>query len=138
MSPRRVKIPKSLNLTRRKLASNAVHFKLFEPKSGKCIKYNTYKIKELSRLLAFIGPRGVNVVTSTSTGQDHVDGLASIMSNVKYSNEDENVAVSSTANVAANSGIETPEEFSHDTTPVPASKPATASKKKNKKKKGKK
>ncbi|KAL6453673.1 hypothetical protein SBY92_005245 [Candida maltosa Xu316] len=59
-------------------STHSVNFKLYEPHSGKCIKYNTSKSKELSRLLNFIGPKGV------SNDNLHVLGLASLMANVKY------------------------------------------------------
>ncbi|KAK6457891.1 signal recognition particle 9 kDa protein-domain-containing protein [Scheffersomyces xylosifermentans] len=122
----------------KKTATNAVHFKLFEPNSGKCIKYNTFKIKELSRLLAFIGPRGVNVVTKTDAPQQHVDGLASVMSNVKYEEEEETAPAAVAAASAA--GIESPDDGSRAGTPVPSAAPKAGTgnsknKKKNKKKK---
>ena len=113
-----------------KISTHAVSFKLYEPNSGKCIKYTTTKSKELSRLLNFIGPKGL------SNDNLHVVGLASLMTNVKY---------------------EKPVEPSLENTPVPESenlvtkeieqnKPnakeektttSTSSKKKNKKKKKK-
>lgn len=75
-------------------ATNLVTFKCFEPDSGKCLKYKTYKSKELSKLLTFVGPRGVSLTKKSetpSTENDgetsnnfHVNGLSSIMSNVKF------------------------------------------------------
>ncbi|EGV61930.1 hypothetical protein PSN45_000626 [Yamadazyma tenuis] len=62
-----------------KSASNYVSFKVFEPSSGKVIKYKTYKVKELSKLITFLGPRGV-----TSNDAQKVPGLSSIMSNKKF------------------------------------------------------
>lgn len=62
-----------------KKASHSVSFKLFEPHTGKCIKYSTYKIKELSKILNFIGPRGIHDANNL-----HVLGLSSLMTNVKY------------------------------------------------------
>ncbi|EER31817.1 conserved hypothetical protein [Candida tropicalis MYA-3404] len=59
-------------------STHGVNFKLYEPNSGKCIKYNTKKSKELSKLLNFIGPKGLN------NDNLHVLGLASLMTNVKY------------------------------------------------------
>ncbi|CAH2351574.1 signal recognition particle subunit Srp21p [[Candida] railenensis] len=130
-----------------KKATNIVTFKCYEPNAGKCIKYSTYKVKELSRLLTFVGPRGVSVTkpinkkrkledsdensdkktkTEKTSSAEHAAGLASIMSNVKF--EEETVAKFSTpqpeeaASSAANSTATT----------------TSASKKKNKKKKGKK
>lgn len=87
-----------------KRATNKVTFKCYEARSGKCTKYSTHKVKELSRLLMFAGPRGVLVTTATKTSGDrpagnlqdtatattHKAGLASIMSNVKF--EEDNVA----------------------------------------------
>lgn len=88
-----------------KKASNAVTFKCYEPSFGKCIKYKTNKVKELSRLLTFVGPRGVNVSKKRERTEDtdekankriKVDitseftpGLASIMSNTKFDGEED-------------------------------------------------
>ncbi|CAI5758930.1 unnamed protein product [Candida verbasci] len=66
-----------------KKASNSVNFKLYEPHSGKCLKFNTSKSKELSKLLNFIGPRGV------SNQNQNVIGLASLMTNVKYEDKEQ-------------------------------------------------
>lgn len=85
-----------------KKASNSVSFKCYEPQSGRCLKYKTYKIKELSRLLTFVGPRGVSInkivknpIEDEATKSDkkkpnydevaeNTPGLASIMSNTKF------------------------------------------------------
>ncbi|KAI5961974.1 hypothetical protein KGF57_001513 [Candida theae] len=63
------------NTTKHKPPTHTVSIKLFEPHSGKCLKYKTTKQKELSRILNVLGPQGVN-----SNGL----GLASLMSNTKY------------------------------------------------------
>lgn len=131
-----------------KKATNIVTFKCYEPNAGKCIKYSTYKVKELSRLLTFVGPRGVLVTRSTNKKRkledseessekkakpeknlttEYTAGLASIMSNVKFEEE-----------VAAPK-VATPQP--EEAVPSASSTTATstsASKKKNKKKKGKK
>lgn len=65
-----------------KSASNCVSVKVFEPSLGKCIKYKTYKIKEFSKLLTFLGPRGVSVGEGGNTNK--VTGAGSIMSNKKF------------------------------------------------------
>ncbi|ODV79108.1 uncharacterized protein CANTADRAFT_21875 [Suhomyces tanzawaensis NRRL Y-17324] len=106
-------------------ATHSVSTKLFEPSSGKCIKYTTYKIKELSRILTFIGPKGVNVITQTKTNEGeeetvHKVGLASIMSNTKFEDVPEEEPVKEEVKEKA-----------------PVVEPS-ASKKKSKKKKGKK
>lgn len=93
-------------------STHKVTFKCFEPTSGKCIKFRTSKIKEVSRLLTFVGPRGVN--------HDSVKfGLALVMANRTFEG--------------------TPVE-ARESTPVVAAVPESAgvSKSKKKKKKGKK
>lgn len=119
--------------------SAIITFKCFEPRSGQCIKYKTYKSKELSRLLAFIGPRGVNVTkkrpheegeTCESNKRSRVElleqvpGLSSLMANVPYKDE---VAPASTL---AKEAIASP-------TPEASQPEAGGSKIKNKKKKKK-
>lgn len=129
-----------------KKATNSVKFKCYEPTSGKCIKYKTYKIKELSRLLTFIGPRGVSVSTTkkrslededatdtnkkskVETINEHTNGLASVMSNVKFENEEPLSTVSKTS---------TPPTEDKESTSTTV-QPSTSSKNKKKKKKGKK
>lgn len=130
-----------------KKATNLVTFKCYEPKSGKCIKYSTYKIKELSRLLTFTGPRGVSVSSSKKRSTDdehndtttkkakietvneHTNGLASIMSNVKFDNEE---SLSTTISKVDTPPVEEKDTSAHNETP------ATSNKNKKKKKKGKK
>lgn len=130
-----------------KKATNIVTFKCYEPNAGKCIKYSTYKVKELSRLLTFVGPRGVLVTKpinkkrkledgdensdkkakiEKATNTEHAAGLASIMSNVKF--EEETIPKISTPQ---------PEDVASSATNSTATA-TSASKKKNKKKKGKK
>lgn len=130
-----------------KKATNQVTFKCYEPRSGKCVKYSTFKIKELSRLMTFIGPRGVlvtkpnkkrkheeveeekedSIVSSTVT--EHKAGLASIMSNVKF---DVEVAATPVA-------ISTPQPEEKDAaSTINTVTASSASKNKKKKKKGKK
>ena len=99
-----------------KKASNSVKFKVYEPRSGKCLKYKTYKTKELSKLLTFLGPKGVTLTQSTSKSpkkrslpvnnnndpvdetndtndkkkvkyDNHLPGLASVMSNKTFETE---------------------------------------------------
>ncbi|CCE73240.1 Piso0_000269 [Millerozyma farinosa CBS 7064] len=82
-----------------KKATNSVTFKCFEPDSGKCIKYKTYKSKELSKLLTFVGPRGVTLTKKSETNSTEndgessnnypINGLSSIMSNVRFEEKKE-------------------------------------------------
>ncbi|KAK6465478.1 signal recognition particle 9 kDa protein-domain-containing protein [Scheffersomyces coipomensis] len=120
----------SSGVTKKSNASNCVNIKLYEPNAGKTHKYKTYKIKELSRLLTFIGPRGVNI------GGDHMVGLSSIMSNVKYDEskeiEDAENEIIRESTPAVGGGEDVGDRLS----PVPVSK-STKSKSKNKKKKKK-
>lgn len=131
-----------------KKATNSVTFKCYESNSGKCIKYSTYKIKELSRLLTFIGPRGVSVSntkkrpieneqdkgnakkTKVETINEHTNGLASIMSNVKFDNEE---SLSTTISKVDTPPAEEKEAVNANNEPATSS-----SKNKKKKKKGKK
>lgn len=108
-------------------ATNLVKFKCFEPNLGKCIKYSTYKVKELSRLLTYLGPRGVSMKRknedeeSSEKRQKLNLGVASVMSNSKF---EEPVAAA--------------EEAPEIGTPVPEEKESTPQPSKKKKKKGKK
>ncbi|RCK56643.1 hypothetical protein Cantr_05198 [Candida viswanathii] len=114
-----------------KSSTHAVNFKLYEPNSGKCIKYNTKKSKELSRLLNFVGPKGI------SSDNLHVVGLASLMTNVKY--EESNVNVQSLENTPVPVELDVAKAAEEETKPVSSSSAggASANKKKNKKKKKK-
>ena len=115
---------------------NVVKFKCFDPASGRVTKYSTSKVKELSRLLAFIGPRGVLVTSKSKIGAKldpssltrHTAGLASIMTNVKFEETDVTPAVATLVS------------DTKELTPVPSNDASGASKakKKKKKKKGKK
>lgn len=62
-----------------------VRVKVYDPKSGKCIKYHTSKAKELLRVLVFLGPMGI------STGGVRKVGVASLMSNTKFEEVEEKV-----------------------------------------------
>lgn len=88
-----------------------ISIKLYDPKSGKLIKYKTSKIKEFNRILNFIGPKGIHV------GDSHQIGLSSIMSNSKFEDKEE-------------AGI-----ISNEATPVPEVVQPAAKKKSKKKKK---
>lgn len=126
-----------------KKASNFTAFKVYEPRSGKCIKYKTYKIKELSKLLTFLGPKGVSVTRPKKrratdependdekrqkTVTEHTVGLSSILSNTKFDHLDE-LAPAGEFNKAATPGAE---DKGQDTS-------LAAGKKKKGKKKGKK
>lgn len=127
--------------TNKSSSTHGVNFKLYEPNLGKVIKYNTKKSKELSKLLNFIGPKGLN------NDNLHVLGLASLMTNVKYEDNTtiqnqslENTpapveldAVSTSANANANTVKVEEKPGSSSTTTGGGS----SSKKKNKKKKKK-
>ncbi|KAG7193247.1 uncharacterized protein KQ657_001009 [Scheffersomyces spartinae] len=64
--------------TRSLSATHRVTFKCFEPASGKCLKFRTSKVKEFSRLMTFVGPRGVNHDTVNGLG------LALVMANARF------------------------------------------------------
>ncbi|CCE72679.1 Piso0_000269 [Millerozyma farinosa CBS 7064] len=119
-----------------KKATNSVTFKCFEPESGKCIKYKTYKSKELSKLLTFVGPRGVSLTKKSETNSTendgetsnfHINGLSSIMSNVKFEEKKEPEKDVSKAETLASQ---------QDSKEIPSSQASNSNKKK--KKKGKK
>lgn len=65
-------------------ASNKVVFKCYNPRTGKVVRYSTSGVREVSKLLQFIGPRGV-----AKSDEQHVTGLASIMSNEKFEDKPE-------------------------------------------------
>lgn len=73
-----------------KSALNVVRFKCYDPKLGKCLSYSTYKAKELSRLLTFMGPRGVSMKRKADEEESETKkqktsvGVASVMSNAKF------------------------------------------------------
>lgn len=128
-----------------KKASNSVTVKVYEPSSGKCIKYKTYKTKELSKLLTFLGPKGVTLTQSLSKSKskkrsspvnnnddskrikvdNHIAGLASVMSNKAF---DTDPVVPQTGE----STIENPQDVK---VPEAGVEPETNSKNKKKKKK---
>lgn len=68
-------------------SENSVRVKCYDPHSGKCIKYKTYKSKELSKIMTFLGPQGVTVAKKGS--DDKVCGLASVMSNKKFERDED-------------------------------------------------
>lgn len=80
-----------------KRAHNVVKFKCYEPHLGKCVKYSTYKLKELSRLLIFLGPRGVSSLRKPEESEEpaakrrktDITGVASLMSNTKFEEQPE-------------------------------------------------
>lgn len=111
-----------------KRASNVVKFKVYDAHLGKCIQYSTYKSKELSRLLTFLGPRGVSMKRkhddddSSEKKQKLSVGAASVMGNVKIEEQEQLEAGESEAL----------------STPAPEVIPASTTSSKKKKKKGKK
>lgn len=60
-----------------KPALNKVTVKLYVPEAGKIVKYLTFKLKELSKILALLGPYGVAMASTNPQ-----IGLAGIMANV--------------------------------------------------------
>lgn len=60
-----------------KPALNKVSVKLYVPEAGKIVKYLTFKLKELSKILALLGPFGVAMALTNPQ-----IGLAGIMANV--------------------------------------------------------
>lgn len=106
--------------SRKPLTKNFITFKTFEPRTGTCLKYKTYKVKEFSRLLSLLGPKSIQFQKST------VRSIGSLMSNNEFNDaETEN---NEEETVVESSGLDTKES-----TPQPSS-----SGKKNKKKKNKK
>lgn len=111
-----------------KPASNVVKFKVYDAQLGKCIQYSTYKSKELSRLLTFLGPRGVSMKRKhdeeeTAEKKPKLSlGVASVMGNVKIEDQEQQEGGESEA----------------VGTPAPEEVPVASSSSKKKKKKGKK
>lgn len=69
---------------------NFVKFKCFEPALGKCLSYTAYKARELTALLAHLGPRGLPKTEVQETEQEPLSkrrrvevGLSGIMANNK-------------------------------------------------------
>lgn len=119
-------VAKKLKSEDTKRASNVVKFKVYDSQLGKCIKYSTYKSKELSKLLIFLGPRGVSTKRKSDDDEESEKkqklsvGAASVMSNLKVEEIEQEEPVESTVG-----------------TPAPEEGTTTTSSKK-KKKKGKK
>lgn len=113
----------SSSTTKHKPPTHTINIKLFEPHTGKCLKYKTTKQKEFSRILNVLGPQGVN-----SNGL----GLASLMSNTKYVPEP--IVEEGKKDSGADNAVSTKENTPvvEENTPAPS-----GSKKKNKKKKKK-
>ncbi|KAK6197481.1 signal recognition particle 9 kDa protein-domain-containing protein [Scheffersomyces amazonensis] len=116
------------SVSKKNVATNRVNIKLYEPHAGKVLKFKTFKSKELSRLLSFVGPRGVNI------GETHVEGLSSVMSGVPYQQiEGDEEVKEGTPAVTEEVG-----EFESERSPAPTTAKTTKSGKgKNKKKKKK-
>lgn len=128
-----------------KKAHNLVTFKCYEPNFGECVKYTTFKSKELSRLMTFVGPRGITTTRKKKRSIEEnlennsakkpkleienskTNGLASIMSNTKFDTEEQQPKVENKMNI----------EGEHIPSPSTNQTPAS-SKNKKKKKKGKK
>lgn len=140
-----------------KKATNSVKVKVYEPHSGKCIRYKTYKTKELSKLMTFLGPKGVTLTQSKPQPKkrllpinnsdhdndmdesnkkakidNHIPGIASVMANKTFDSE---LAAPADVNISNNSAEPVPESSAKEA----SIEPETNSKnKKKKKKKGKK
>lgn len=89
-----------------KTTRHTAKFKVFEAHSGKCIQYRTSKSKELSRLLTYLGPRGVLSLKRAHDDDDDenkkpklVVGASSVMANTKFE-ETEPVAAAETETAA--------------------------------------
>lgn len=138
-----------------KKSKNSVKFKCYEPNSGKCISYTTYKSKELSRLITFIGPNGVSMKSNKDIEIDqnnnnnnedtkklnHAIGLASIMSNTKFeeTSKDEKEKDKEEINSTIDGGVKGNEnELIIEDSNKQVNNTANNSKKNKKKKKGKK
>ncbi|OVF04692.1 putative signal recognition particle subunit [Clavispora lusitaniae] len=70
-------------------ASHIAKFKVFDAHTGKCIRYKTSKSKEVSRILTYLGPRGVSGLKRQHEGEHEENkkqrvGVSSIMANSKF------------------------------------------------------
>lgn len=80
---------------------NMVSFKVCHAHLGKNIRYSTYRTKEVSRLLTFLGPRGVSKKRKLDAdAPEVVVGAAAIMANVKLEDEAETAAAAAATPVA--------------------------------------
>lgn len=110
-----------------KRASNVVKFKVLDAQLGKSIQYSTSKSKELSRILTFLGPRGVSMkrkseeLETSEKKQKLSVGVASVMGNFKVEEKEQTEVV----------------EPAKQATPT-VEEPVASSASKKKKKKGKK
>lgn len=88
--------------------THTAKFKVFEAHTGKCIQYKTSRSKELSRLLTYLGPRGVLAVKRTHEDEETgnkkpklVVGASSVMANTKFEETKPVAAVETEAPVAS-------------------------------------
>ncbi|CDK25332.1 unnamed protein product [Kuraishia capsulata CBS 1993] len=110
-------------------ATHYTTFKTFDPVSGTCFTTSTSKAKELSRLLALLGPRGMQLTKTKKTVDRDGEtkkvlsevvsikerGIAAILTNREFADEEPEVAQA--VNVAT------------ETAPAEASKPKKGKKK---------
>lgn len=80
---------KALKTADDRRAKNRVKFKVYDAQSTKALVYYTYKAKELSKILTFLGPRGVasskrHVLLAEPESKLVTLGVASVMSNVEF------------------------------------------------------
>lgn len=99
-------VAKKNNKPDSKGVSHTVKFKVFEAHTGKCIQYKTSRTKELSRLLTYLGPRGVLSVKRAHEEEETehkkpklMVGVSSVMANTKFE-ETEAVVETEVANAA--------------------------------------
>lgn len=106
--------------SKKPLTQNFITFKTFEPSTGTCLRYKTYKVKEFSRLLSLLGPKSLQIQNAS------VRSIGSLMTNAVY--EDElDTPVEETLNLDS-SGVDTKES-----TPQPLLGKKNKKKNKNKK-----
>ncbi|KAH3671139.1 hypothetical protein OGAPHI_000850 [Ogataea philodendri] len=67
-----------------------IKFKTFNPKTGICLTFKTYKSKEFNRLVNVLGPRGSSMTKTDNQEKKtiHLDGFSSVMSNVEFKPEE--------------------------------------------------
>lgn len=60
-----------------------VRFKFYDSALTKCVKYSTTKLKEVSKILTYLGPRGVSSAATDGLEPKQTVGAASVMANHK-------------------------------------------------------
>ncbi|KAH3688336.1 hypothetical protein WICPIJ_000674 [Wickerhamomyces pijperi] len=118
--------------------------KVYNDHTGELYKYQTGKVKDLSKLMTALGPYGVQVEQRQDSVQDKdneseklsLRGFGSVLANVDYKEEDESVEQQQQGGTSDQSKTSTTAAPNSAETEQSSTK--TGSSKKNKKKKGKK